>query len=377
MPKNLQDLVSLRQALHREPEISNFEEQTAHKIAAFLTAFQPQQMIEHIGGHGLMAIFQGTEIGPTILIRCELDALPIPEELPLRYRSKYPQVSHKCGHDGHMAIVAGLAPSLQKLSKGRVILLFQPAEETGEGAIRMLQDAKMHGIFVDYAFALHNLPGYPLHSILVKEGSFNAASKGMIVTLKGLTSHAAEPEKGINPSIALAEIIQELHQLSLEKDKFNNFTLITVIHALLGEISFGTSPGNAELRFTLRAFENEDMRMLSSLTVSRIMNIVEKKKIAWQVNWTDEFAATVNDPHCVQIIREVALKENFSLQELDQPFKWSEDFGQFTKKYKGAIFGLGAGLDHPALHNPNYDFPDEIIETGIRMFEGIIQKILS
>ena len=377
MSGNMQDLIALRQELHREPEVSNFEEKTAFKISEFILRHKPQEIIKNIGGHGLMAVFQSQNTGPTILIRCELDALPIREENTLSYRSKYPHVSHKCGHDGHMAIVAGLAPQLSQIPRGRVILLFQPAEETGEGALRMLKDPKMRGYEPDYVFALHNLPGYPLHTILVRENTFNAASKGMIITLKGLTSHAAEPEKGINPALALAETIQELHHLPQNSNKFKDFTLITIIHALLGEIAFGTSPGNAELRLTLRAFENEDMKMLSSLAVSRIMNIVEKKKIAWQVNWAEEFSATVNDPACVQIIKEVAQQANLPVHELEKPFKWSEDFGQFTKKYKGAMFGLGSGIHQPPLHNPGYDFPDEIIESGVKMFKGIIDQILA
>lgn len=131
----------------------------------------------------MAAIYEYSNDGPVIVIRCELDALPIEESLPLKYRSKNPGVSHKCGHDGHMAIVAGLIFWLETTSfkKGKIILLFQPAEETGEGAAGVLNDQRFLKLHPDYIFALHNIPGQPLHSIIIVKNKFCAAVQSVIM----------------------------------------------------------------------------------------------------------------------------------------------------------------------------------------------------
>jgi metal-dependent amidase/aminoacylase/carboxypeptidase family protein len=149
-----------------------------------------------------------------------------------------------------------------------------------------------------------------------------------------------------------------------------------VIHALLGEIAFGTTPGYAEVRATLRTFSNSDMQALTSEAVTKARDIAQKHGLGIEIDWTDTFAATVNDKSCVEIIKKAAQRNGFELMEVPSPAKWSEDFGQFTERYPGALFGLGAGAEHPQLHNPDYDFPDEILPTGVAMFWEIIKEVL-
>ena len=164
-------LPNLRKELHRYPDLSGQEEQTARRIEAFLEAYAPAQLIRQLGGHGLAAVYEFGDSGPGVLIRCELDALPIHEANDFEYRSQAPGVSHKCGHDGHMTMVAGLAAWLQgqQFTAGRVVLLFQPAEETGQGAAAVLEEERFQLLPIDYAFALHNIPGEPLHTVLLME----------------------------------------------------------------------------------------------------------------------------------------------------------------------------------------------------------------
>ncbi|MGK7371752.1 MAG: M20/M25/M40 family metallo-hydrolase, partial [Candidatus Halalkalibacterium sp. M3_1C_030] len=175
---NIEALTELRHHLHSIAELSGKEEQTAGKITEFLNATNPDKLIRRLGGHGILATYKGEKEGPTILIRCELDALPIPEENDFDYLSKNENTGHKCGHDGHMAMVCGLAQLLgnNKPKSGEVMLLFQPAEETGQGAQRVLSDEKFSNINPDWVFALHNLPGYEKHQIVVREQTFAAAS---------------------------------------------------------------------------------------------------------------------------------------------------------------------------------------------------------
>ncbi|OKL41423.1 amidohydrolase [Pontibacter flavimaris] len=379
--QDLPDLIQLRQTLHRYPELSGAETATARRIVSFLEKYKPSSILTQVGGTGVVAVFEGADptTGPTILFRSELDALPIPEENPdLKYTSEVAGKAHLCGHDGHMAILAGLASLLHanKPAKGRVVLLFQPAEETGAGAREMLQDERLQQLQPDYVFALHNLPGYPLHQVVVRENAFAAASTGMVVELQGHPSHAAEPENGLNPGEAMAEIILAFHQIIRQKTLFQDLTLLTVIHARLGEVAFGTNPSFGTVMSTLRAFQTRDLQKLKEMAAQQVQAAAEKYCLKYKINFVEEFAATVNDKDAVQLVRQAAEKLQLEMQESVQPFRWSEDFGHFTAKYKGAIFGLGAGTAHPQLHHANYDFPDALIPTGSALFYEIMQQIL-
>lgn len=371
------ELVELRKELHRHPELSGNESDTSKRIIDFAKQFNPDKIIPNLGGHGVAVIFNGEENGKTVLIRCDLDALPIQEENNFKYKSEVDGVAHKCGHDGHMAIVSGLIPLLsnQKLKKGRVVLLYQPAEETGQGASAVLNDDKFEKIKPDYVFALHNLPGFKKSEIVIKNNEFASASKGLIIKLKGKTSHAGEPERGISPSLAVAELIQMLTDLP-ENKKINDFSLVTIIHSRIGERAFGTTPGYGELMATLRSYKNEDMEILTNLAKELIEKVATKHKLKYEIEWVEEFPSTFNNVDCVELIKNSANDNDFSITQIENPFRWSEDFGHFTQKFEGALFGLGSGLEQPQLHNPDYDFPDEIILTGTKMFYSIIQKSL-
>ncbi len=371
------ELISLRKELHKYPELSNKEKKTAERILAYAEKYKPDEIITDIGGNGLAVIFNSNQEGSTVLIRCELDALPIEEENEFDYKSQVEGVSHKCGHDGHMAIVSGLIPLLSenKIDKGKVVLLYQPAEETGEGAEQILSDEKFKNINPDYVFALHNLPGFEKNKIIIKENEFASASKGLIIKLFGKTSHAAEPEKGVTPSLAVSELIQRLVELP-QKNKFDEFTLVTIIHAKIGERAFGTTPGYAELMATLRSYKNEDMNELQKKAEKIIDEVSLQNNLKYKIEYVEEFPSTVNDKFCVEVIQKSAEENYLPIEEIKNPFRWSEDFGHFTQKYKGALFGLGSGVDQPQLHNPDYDFPDEIILTGTKMFYSIVKNVL-
>ena len=374
----LKELTKLRKEIHKYPELAGEEKSTAKRIISFAKRYNSDKIISNIGGNGIAIIFKGKEKGPTILIRCELDALPISEINKFNYRSTNKNVSHKCGHDGHMAIVSGLIPLLSKnkFKKGRVVLLYQPAEETGEGAEWILKDNKFKFVRPDFVFALHNLPEFEKGEIVVREKEFAAASKGMIIKLTGKTSHAAEPEKGINPALAVSDLISELIALPKKIKSIKDFSLVTIIHSKIGERAFGTSPGYAEVMATLRSFKNNDMNLLTDNAIKKTKAIAKKHKLKCKIEFTEEFPATVNESNCVEIIRDAAKENKLKVQKIRIPFGWSEDFGHFTNHFKGALFGLGSGKKQPALHNPDYDFPDEIIEPGVKVFYSIIKQIL-
>ncbi|MFW6019680.1 MAG: amidohydrolase [Bacteroidales bacterium] len=376
---HLKRLQSFRRELHRNPELAFHEYQTAQRVKQLITEANPTKIIDKIGGTGMAFFFESGKPGPVIAIRSELDALPIEEINDFDYISSVDNISHKCGHDGHMTMVSGLAEMLRENppEKGTVILLFQPAEETGEGALQMINDEKMKDIKPDYMFGLHNLPGKPAGQILSREGIFASASIGIIIRLKGKTSHAAEPENGLSPAIAMAQNVEMLSNLVTEvKDELNDFSLITVIHARLGEQAFGTTPGYAEVMGTIRSYQNEDLETLKSKATGKAKKIAHNHGLNVEIDWTEEFSSTENHPDCYAVVKQAAQNNNFDFKEMDEPYRWSEDFGYFTQKYKGAMFALGSGVNTPDLHNPDYDFPEKLIPYGLNMFMEIITLTL-
>ncbi|RDV14027.1 amidohydrolase [Pontibacter diazotrophicus] len=373
-------LIQLRHDLHQHPEVSGQEKQTAERIVQYLQQYNPDQLLTGLGGTGVAAVFNGKNPeGPVVLFRAELDALPIAETNELAYTSKQKGVGHQCGHDGHMTILTALGSLLHqhKPARGKVILLYQPAEETGAGAWDLLQEEAFLALQPDYVFALHNLPGVPMHQVVVRQEVFAAASTGMVVELQGKSSHAAEPEKGLNPGQAMAEIVLNFNQIIQQKAQFEDLTLLTVIHARLGEVAFGTNPGFATVMATLRSYQPADLKKLKTLTQGAVARMAEKHGVSYKLHFVEEFPATVNYPEAVQLVQKAADYLNLEVKEAEHPFRWSEDFGHFTQKYKGAMFGLGSGEAQPQLHHSDYDFPDELIPTGAAMFHRIAKEILS
>ncbi len=370
-------LIIFRKHLHASPELSGHEVATAALVKEALAPYQPATLLDGLGGTGILAELKHSEEGPSVMFRAELDALPIQEINDFDYRSTVDGVSHKCGHDGHMAILLGLAEGLKNNPKlrGSSYLLFQPAEEIGTGAHAVLKDSKMQNFRPDMAFALHNLPGYPLGAVIVRKGSFTASVKSLVLEFEGKTSHAAEPEKGINPARAISEIIQQVLPLSNSDTQDEEFALITPVSIRMGEIAYGVSAGDAEIHLTLRAWSPEVMQNLGEQIIKIVQNIARQHQLSFSHSWTNEFRANFNDEISVELIEEAARRLELDLIHLDRPIKWGEDFGAFTQSFPGAMFGLGSGIEHPALHNPDYDFPDSLIPIGVQMFQTIAELV--
>jgi amidohydrolase len=331
-----------------------------------------------LGGTGVAAVFSGPADGPTVLIRCELDALPIAEIAGHDHVSAIAGNGHQCGHDGHMAIVLGVASlvSGKRPARGRIVLLFQPAEETGSGARAVLADPGFARIAPDYAIALHNLPGYPLHQVLLKEGHATCASRGMRISLTGKTAHASMPETGISPAQALATIIRDLAGLSRPERLDEDFVLVTIVHATLGERAFGVSPADAQVWATLRTLTNDGMDLLVRRATAIAQEQARQYGLRLEIDHDDIFSATWNDPQIVETVRQSAEPCGLDSRTLEDPMRFSEDFGEFGRACKSALFFLGAGEVHPALHNPDYDFPDALIASGAAVLHETAIRLL-
>ena len=371
----IDELKELRRQLHRQPELSGRESGTAEVIRKFLVQCNPNEIHDNLGGHGLAAVFRAPSLipGPVVMLRAELDALPLDENLKQPWASQVQGCVHKCGHDGHMAILAGVARRLQQrpVESGSVILLFQPAEETGTGAAALLADDRFQALRPDWIFALHNLPGHETWQILTREGAFAAGSAGVRIKLTGSTSHAAYPEQGKSPDLAMTELVTGLINLNDSDD--DGLALVTVVHARLGEQSFGISPGEAEILATIRADKNEVLQKLKAEAGDFGRLVCQRHDLDCAVEFCEEFPVTTNDPDAVHVLQHVASELDLDIElPHEGPFRWSEDFGLLIQwAGRGAMFGLGAGVKHPVLHGPDYDFNDDLILPGFTVMERI------
>lgn len=374
------EIRSLRHKIHRFPELSGEEVVTTALVKTLLERYKPDAIQTGPEGKGVWAVFDSGKPGPVVLFRADLDALPLEETTDLPYASSNAGVSHKCGHDGHTAILAGFAAVVAENPplKGKLILLFQPAEETGMGAKAIVENPAFQALLPDYSFAMHNLPGYAAGSVVVRVGTFAAASRGMVIRLKGCTSHASEPEKGQSPAMVMAKLMSNLPRLAHQKQKkaFEDFVLLTLIHANLGSPAFGTSPGDAMLMATLRAYRNEDMDTMCQMAEEMVCKASESAGLQYSITYTEEFPATINHPEAAVIVVEAAKNSGLELNNAVLPFRWSEDFAHFGRISKAVLFGIGAGEEHPPLHHPDYDFPDHIIPAAIKMWGGIYERLM-
>ncbi|SNY92456.1 amidohydrolase [Cohaesibacter sp. ES.047] len=389
----LEQLVDFRHLLHRHPELSGEEAGTAQRMIDAFEVLRPDKIVTRLGawqepdgstlgGTGVAAVYDSGTPGPTLLFRCELDGLPIDEISQLPYRSRHHKQAHLCGHDGHMAIMRGLAMRLsdQRPAKGRVVLMFQPAEETGKGAKAVLADPNFAPLIPDHAFALHNLPGVALGEVVLKSGAICCASRGVKITFDGKTSHASMPQDGLSPVDAILKVVEGLEALSngINPDQKldDHFKLVTITHLTMGEPCYGVAPSHGEIWATLRTVTDEAMEDL--FRNAHDLTINEARRYGLSVTFTEDdgFEASVNSEETTQIVREALQAEGIPIHEATEPERFSEDFGRFSSHCPSTLFFIGSGETQPQLHNPDFDFPDELIGIGCGIYERIIKQQL-
>jgi amidohydrolase len=377
--RDITDLTDWRREMHRFPDLSRDEAGTAARVVAALGPLRPDQILTGLGGHGVAAVFAGQGPGPTVMFRAELDGLPIDERSDAPHRSTLPGKGHLCGHDGHMTLLMGLARLLSRHrpGRGRVVLMFQPAEEDGSGAAAVVADPAFAAIKPDWAFAIHNLPGLPLGHGALREGVVNCASLGLKITLGGKTAHASQPEAGTSPALALAQLIDRFSSLAPPGPLRPGYRLVTVTHARLGEPAFGIAPGHAELWITLRCREDAAMAALQAEAISLATAEAQAHGLTLTCETHDHFAASVNHPEATLRLQAALDALGMPHDAGDLPMRASEDFGRFGQPgTRSAMLFLGSGKTHPALHNPDYDFPDSLIAPGVAIFDQIMRDLL-
>lgn len=354
----MKPITSIRHDLHNHPGISGDEWYAHNLISSQLQECHPDKIYTNVGGFGIIAVW-GTEASrPTIAIRGDIDALPI---------------GHRCGHDGHTAILLQLARLITEQgfpSDRNAILIFQPEEETGSGSQKILDSGILQQYNIRAIYGLHNLPGFPLGTVVLNRHTFAAASSGVIYHLTGRATHASTPEKGLNPGLAVAEIIQQLVRLNSQPDALgDDFYQTTLICVRLGEEAFGTSAGDAEVMFTLRAYTNDAMEHLLNNANSLVGEIASRHHLVLSHTLREPFCATENYSDHVEHIEEYC---GCRSQYILTPFRWSEDFANYLLHFPGAMFGIGSGEHHVELHHPDYDFPDGLILPSAQVFQRLL-----
>ncbi len=371
----MEELIAIRRHLHQHPELSGEEQATQRYVLDLLKELDTDK-ITPVAGTGILVQFNGSSTGKNILFRGDMDALPIDETNDFAHRSVNRGVSHKCGHDGHTTIMYGLAEhfATNRPEQGNVYILFQPAEEVGRGAKGVEDSGILDSLHIDLVFALHNVPAYPLHEIVCRVGSFTPSVTTLIAYFKGHTSHAAEPWHGRNPAAAMSSYMLDALNYNMEDGEKHHFITVTPAYMELGSIAYGTSAGEGSVHLTIRADTNERLRS----AVDKITQLAKQKAnthgLTVHFDEQEIFESNQNAPEAVKLIQKAADELGLSYHDKDEPFRWGEDFGLFTNRIKGAMFGIGSGEECKPLHHPAYDFPDEILANAINMFITIQKK---
>ena len=372
----LEDCIELRHHLHQHPELSGNEQNTHNLLASLLERLNPSKLYKNVGGYGLVAVFEKAGAKRTVAFRADIDALPINETLQLLYCSGSMNVAHKCGHDGHTAILMRFAEKIsQNPPDCNIVLIFQAEEETGYGAKKIMQTGLLQSLHIDMVFGFHNLPQYSYNKIVTRHNTFAAASCGFVAKLVGRQTHAAHPENGINPGLAVAELIAAMDQHNASHCKQDSFQQSTLIYTHIGEKALGTSAGDAEIIFTLRAFSNKDMAEILDFAKHTLAAVGKRHRLETSYELQESFPAVENSTELTDFVHRTAVECDFEVEEAASPFRWSEDFSQYLAEFKGCFFGIGSGLDSHELHHPDYDFPDRIIEPAAEFLSHIAHRI--
>jgi amidohydrolase len=349
------DYKSIRHALHEHPQTAGNEQFAHDTIVRHLQTLHPDKVYTNVGGYGVIAVWGKDPQAPTVAFRADTDALPI---------------GHRCGHDGHTTILLRLAELVDEKfsilnSQFSILLLWQPAEETGTGSRAVLDSGILQQYDIRAIYGLHNLPSYPLGTVVLCPHTFAAASTGVVYHLDGRETHASTPELGVNPGLAVSEIINMFDAFNGHDGEFRQSTLICV---RLGQPAFGTSAGHAEVMFTLRAFTNDAMERLLADANAAVDEVAASHKLTVSRSLVEPFRATENNPVCVKAIEKAAHDMPLDVVYKDIPNRWSEDFAEYLPEFPGAMFGIGSGEHQPELHHPSYDFPDALIEPAAQLF---------
>ena len=379
----LAQFIRIRRNLHANPELGFKEHRTAAMVANLLSQWG-YSVTTGVGGTGVVGQLKRGRGGRRLGLRADMDALPVNEKTGLAWASTVPGVMHACGHDGHTAtlLAAGEAIARSARFEGTVNLIFQPAEEGAGGAVRMIDDGLFERFPCDAVFALHNMPGLATGSFMFRSGPTMASSDDVTVHLSGVGGHGAMPHTTTDVIVAASSIVLALQSVvSRNVDPLD--TAVVSVGALHAGQAGNVIPDRATLELSVRALNAE----VRALLRRRIVEIVESQArslgVEAMIDWRPGYDVLVNDADCTAFASDVALSLFGSDRVVTdgRRFTASEDFAFMLQKVPGCYFFVGNGLaGQPGgcmVHNPGYDFNDQIIEPAARLWATLVDRYLA
>lgn len=371
-----EEMKGWRHWLHRNPELGFDLPKTAAFVAERLREFGVDALHEGIAETGMVAIIEGRAPGPTIGLRADMDALPIHEATGLPHASETPGRMHACGHDGHTTMLLGAAKYLAETRNfaGRVALIFQPAEEGGGGAVKMVAEGVMERFEIAQVFAIHNWPGMAVGCFGSRPGPFLAAADQFEITITGQGGHAAYPHLARDPIRVALAIGQEINTIAArDRPPLEMLALsVTQIHA---GTAHNIIPPTATLGGTVRTYDDALRDVVERKLEAIVAGQAAIHGVEATLTYTRMFGATRNDPDKLALAADAA-EDVAGPGQVDRtapPRTGSEDFSAMLDARPGAYLFLGQG-DSAPLHDPAYDFNDDAAPYGASFFARLVER---
>jgi amidohydrolase len=364
-------IAAIRRDLHRIPEAGFQETKTSAYVAEHLERLG-LVVTRGLARTGVSGLLQTGRPGPTLLIRADMDGLHMQEETGLSFASSHPGMMHACGHDGHMAMLLGAAELLCARREdlcGRLLFVFQPAEEGPGGALPMIQAGILDNPRVDYALACHLWPDLPKGSIGVRPGPLMAAMDRFEITILGQTGHAAMPHLCIDALDTGVQVVSGLQRLISRQTDPLEPAVLSIGSFQAGSV-FNVLPGKAVLGGTTRTFDKSIWQSWKERIERVVQGVCASMGASYQLSFTQGFPPLQNDPEVSRIVQRSAawvLGQDRVLEP--RPTMGGEDMAYVLQKVPGCYFFVGIGEERPTcLHNPGFTFDDAVLGPGAEVF---------
>lgn len=370
--RHLPHIRELRRELHQIPEVGFRERKTSHLLHTELVE-AGYDVRSGLAGTGLAADLDTGRDGGYVILRADMDGLPVIDACAAPHHSRHEGFSHCCGHDGHAAALIGVARVLKTIEpalRGRVRLVFQPAEEMANGALAMIEDGLLCDGPADAAFAPHAWPGLPTNVVASRNGAFMAACDTFDIAILGVGGHGARPALARNPLTALARIVPVLEDMTTSTRVVSPCT-----------VRIGEKPNiiaqSGILSGTIRTLDSDDRERTMDEIRSRVAAAAGELGMHAETTFETGCPMVANAPELYGVFRHVAtaLLGPNQVVELPEPSMGSEDFGYFLNHMPGLMFRVGNGEQSPELHNPRFDFNDNALDTTILTMAGLAARI--
>ncbi len=374
------DLITkLRRDLHLIPEPAYTEKKTAAYVADYLgrQGFEVQTGIAQTGVVGLMKL---TRPGKTLMIRSDMDALPVTEATGLPFASTHERAMHACGHDGHMSMVLGAATILNKVKdklNGNIKFLFQPAEEGPGGAKPMIEAGVMENPHVDFSVGCHVWPAIPEGSIGVKAGYLMAAMDRFDIRIIGKGGHGAMPHLCVDALEVGTQVVNALQRIASRQMNPLSPTVVTVGSFQAGT-TFNVIPGEAEMCGTTRTFDRDIWKSWPERVEKIVRGVCESMGADYELKYTQGYPPLLNDESMAEVVRKCAA-DVVGEERVIEPEQTmgGEDMAFYLEKSKGCFFFLGVGREGCApLHNPEFDLNEDVLLTGVETYCRVAFELL-